>query len=199
MDPQTANPLQRVDSAESQDAEAADRMEHANRLFFRLYQCSNMMHKTGTRAVEPEGLTSQQWAVLGALSRPAAADGLSVGDLARYLMVTRQNLSGILKRMEREGQLTSTPDGRDRRSRLVRLTAAGRRAWARQAVPLIHAFYEQAVRGFSPDEMARASGYLERLVGNMQGIDAATRARRPARGPATGAGGARPTPRGSRR
>ena len=41
----------------------------ANRLFFRLYQCANMLHKTGSRAVEEEGLTTQQWAVLGALSR----------------------------------------------------------------------------------------------------------------------------------
>jgi hypothetical protein len=47
------------------------RMELANRLFFRLYQCANMLHKTGTRAVEKEGLTTQQWAVLGALSRTA--------------------------------------------------------------------------------------------------------------------------------
>ncbi len=42
------------------------KMELANRLFFRLYQCANMLHKTGTRAVEAEGLTTQQWAVLGA-------------------------------------------------------------------------------------------------------------------------------------
>jgi hypothetical protein len=39
------------------------RLEIANRLFFRLYQCTNMLHKTGTRAVEKEGLTTQQWAV----------------------------------------------------------------------------------------------------------------------------------------
>ncbi len=43
------------------------RMELANRLFFKLYQCANMLHKTGSRAVESEGLTTQQWAVLGAL------------------------------------------------------------------------------------------------------------------------------------
>ena len=41
------------------------KMELANRLFFRLYQCANMLHKTGTRAVEAQGLTTQQWAVLG--------------------------------------------------------------------------------------------------------------------------------------
>src|SRR5881397_2356040 len=41
------------------------KMDLAYRLFFRLYQYANMLHKTGTRAVEEEGLTTQQWAVLG--------------------------------------------------------------------------------------------------------------------------------------
>ena len=52
----------------------------ANNLFFRLYQCANMLHKTGSRAVEEEGLTTQQWAVLGALSRDKAKAGMSIGD-----------------------------------------------------------------------------------------------------------------------
>ena len=92
----------------------AARMDLANRLFFKLYQCTNMLHKTGTRAVEDEGLTTQQWAVLGALSRPEAQGGMSVGDLARYLMVSRQNLSGLLSRMERDGRLKLVADARDR-------------------------------------------------------------------------------------
>lgn len=45
----------------------------ANRLYFKLYQCANMLHKTGTKAVEAQGLTTQQWAVMGALSRPESA------------------------------------------------------------------------------------------------------------------------------
>ena len=87
----------------------------ANRLFFKLYQCANMLHKTGSRAVEAEGLTTQQWAVLGALSRPVAQDGMSIGELARYLMVSRQNLAGVIGRMERDGHVEVTLDTRDRR------------------------------------------------------------------------------------
>jgi DNA-binding MarR family transcriptional regulator len=62
----------------------------ANRLFFRLYQCAIMLDKTGSRAVEAQGLTTQQWAVLGALSREKAQGGMSIGELARCLMVSRQ-------------------------------------------------------------------------------------------------------------
>ena len=72
------------------------RTDLANRLYFKLYQCANMLHKTGTKAVEAQGLTTQQWAVMGALSRPETAEGMGMGELARYLLVSRQNLTGLL-------------------------------------------------------------------------------------------------------
>ena len=148
------------------------RTEMANRLFFRLYQCANMLHKTGSRAVEAEGLTTQQWAVLGALSRPEAAGGMSVGDLARYLMVSRQNLSGLLGRMERDGHLSTAPDGRDRRSRLVNMTPKGRKVWTVHALPKIRDYYEQALEGFESQDIAQALHYLLMLLENMKRLDA---------------------------
>ena len=147
------------------------KMELANRLFFRLYQCANMLHKTGTRAVEAQGLTTQQWAVLGALSRPEAADGMNVGDLARYLMVSRQNLSGLLSRMERDGHLANAPDGRDRRSRRITMTTSGRKVWIDEAQPNIRRYYGQALADFSVGDMAHTLHYLLKLLDNMQRID----------------------------
>jgi len=161
-------------------------MELANRLFFRLYQCANMLHKTGSRAVEAEGLTTQQWAVLGALSRPEAGAGMSVGDLARYLMVSRQNLSGVIGRMERDGHLASAPDGRDRRARLVTMTAGGRKVWQVQARPKIHRYYEQALADFSIGDLTHTLHYLLKLLGNMQRLDdAGVRAEAPVPKPRT--------------
>ncbi len=147
------------------------RMEMANRLFFRLYQCANMLHKTGSRAVEAEGLTTQQWAVLGALSRPQAEGGMSVGDLARYLMVSRQNLSGLVSRMERDGHLRMTPDGRDRRSRLVTMTESGRDVWLRLAQPKIRDYYERALADFSTGDITHTLHYLLKLLENMKALD----------------------------
>jgi DNA-binding MarR family transcriptional regulator len=147
------------------------RIELANRLFFRLYQCANMLHKTGTRAVEAEGLTTQQWAVLGALSRPEAEGGMSVGDLARYLMVSRQNLAGLISRMERDGRIGSAPDGRDRRSRLVTMTASGREVWMVKAQPKIQDYYKQALAGFSTNDLTHTLHYLLKLLDNMKRLD----------------------------
>ncbi len=148
------------------------KFELANRLFFRLYQCANLLHKTGSRAVEAEGLTTQQWAVLGALSRPVAKDGMSVGDLARYLMVSRQNLSGVIGRMVRDGHLVIAPDGRDRRARLVSTTASGRHVWQTLSQPKIRAYYEQALAGFSINDMSHTLHYLLKILDNMSTLDA---------------------------
>jgi DNA-binding MarR family transcriptional regulator len=153
---------------------AIAKVELANRLFFRLYQCANMLHKTGSRAVEAEGLTTQQWAVLGALSRKEARGGMSIGDLAKYLMVSRQNLAGLLSRMERDGHVAVAPDTRDRRSRIVTMTASGRHVWHDLARPKILAYYEQTLADFSINDTAHALHYLLKILENMQRLDAAT-------------------------
>jgi DNA-binding MarR family transcriptional regulator len=148
------------------------RMDLANRLFFRLYQCANMLHKTGSRAVEAEGLTTQQWAVLGALSRGKAQGGMNMGDLARYLMVSRQNLSGVIGRMERDGHIRVAPDTRDRRSRVVTMTESGRHVWQVLAQPKIRAYYERILADFSVNDLTHALHYLLKMLENMQRLDA---------------------------
>jgi DNA-binding MarR family transcriptional regulator len=147
-------------------------MALANRLFFRLYQCANMLHKTGTRAVAEEGLTTQQWAVLGAVSRPAAARGMGINELARYLMVSRQNLSGLVARMERAGHLQCESDPADGRSRLVQLTASGRALWQQRALPKIESYYGEVLAGFSINDVTHALHYLLKVLENMKRIDA---------------------------
>ncbi|WP_087045535.1 MarR family transcriptional regulator [Caballeronia ptereochthonis] len=135
-----------------------------------------MLHKTGSRAVETEGLTTQQWAVLGALSRPEAEGGMSVGDLARYLMVSRQNLSGLVSRMERDGHVRASADGRDRRSRLITMTEPGRTLWTQQATPKIQGYYEEVLKDFSIDDVTHTLHYLLKLLDNMKKLDDAARA-----------------------
>ena len=147
------------------------KIEMANRLFFRLYQCANMLHKTRSRAVEAEGLTTQQWAVLGALSREKVQGGVSIGELARYLMVSRQNLSGLIGRMERDGHVEIAPDARDRRSRMVTMTDSGRHVWQDLALPKIHAYYEQILADFSINDVTHTLHYLLKMLENMQRLD----------------------------
>ena len=65
----------------------------ANRLFFRLFQTGNTLQ----RQVQNEmGVSTVQWAVLGALSREGYEQGISFNMLTEYLVVSRQSLDGVI-------------------------------------------------------------------------------------------------------
>ncbi len=135
----------------------------ANHLFFRLYQSSNFMHKVGTSAVSAFGTTTQQWAVLGALSRPQVGErGLSVKDMIEYLMVSRQSLTAILDRLETAGMIDRARTDGDGRLRHVRLTDKGIKTWADMR-PSIQGFYEAALADFSIEESYLLMRLLDRL------------------------------------
>jgi DNA-binding MarR family transcriptional regulator len=96
---------------------------------------------------------------------------MSVGDLARYLKVSRQNLSGLLSRMERDGRIQTAADERDRRSRLVSMTTTGMRVWQDEALPKIHGYYAQVLDGFSVNDITHTLHYLLKILDNMQVVD----------------------------
>ena len=112
--------------------------------------------------------------MLGALSRQEWPDGVSIGDLARYLMVSRQNLAGVIGRMERDGHIGVAPDWRDRRSRVVTMTERGRHVWSALAQPKIRAYYEEILADFSVNDAAHALHYLLKILENMKKMDART-------------------------
>ncbi|MDO5706477.1 MAG: MarR family transcriptional regulator [Paracoccus sp. (in: a-proteobacteria)] len=145
--------------------------ELSNRLFFRLYQCANMLHKTGTRALDGYSITTQQWAVLGALTRPTFVNGVAVGDLAAFLLVSRQNLTGVLRRLEVMDYIERAVDQNDNRSRLIRLTPKGRALWDDNMRPVISDYYDAALRGFSTEDRIHMIHYLDKMLNNFKTID----------------------------
>ena len=121
------------------------------------------MHKVGTRAVSSFGSTTQQWAVLGALARPRVGQaGMSVKELIAFLMLTRQNLSIVLDRLESRGWIERVQDLEDRRSRRIRLTETGQAEWARM-LEEIRSFYDVSLAGLSSEELLQLYRLLDRL------------------------------------
>ena len=121
------------------------------------------MHKVGTRAVSRFGSTTQQWAVLGALARPRIGQvGMSVKELIAFLLLTRQNLSIVLDRLESRGWIERMQDLEDRRSRRIRLTETGQAEWTRMLVE-IGGFYEASLAGLSSEELLQLYRLLDRL------------------------------------
>jgi DNA-binding MarR family transcriptional regulator len=137
-----------------------------NRLFFRVFQVGNTLERQATKEL---GITSVQWSVLGALSRPKVSEGMPFSELAEYLGVSRQNLDGVLKRLERDEHVRRIADPVDRRAKLVILTPIGRDFW-NTVQPKIYEFYRQALADFRFDDKVSFVHYLNRLNEGMKTV-----------------------------
>lgn len=138
-----------------------------NRLFFRIFQVSNSLERQASKEL---GVTSVQWSVLGALSRPKVVDGMPFSELAEYLGVSRQNLDGVLKRLERDEYVHRFADPSDRRAKLVQLTPGGRAFWS-QLQPRIYEFYRQSLDSLRFDDKVSLVHFLNRVNEGIKSVD----------------------------
>lgn len=138
-----------------------------NRIFFRLFQLGNELQR---QAMQQLGITTVQWAVLGALSQEKFASGIPFGQLGDYLVVTRQNLDGVIKRLERDGLVQRVMGNGDKRARLVQLTPSGRTYWM-ETLQRIYQFYDQATAHFSFDDRVALVHYLNALQKDLAGVE----------------------------
>ena len=83
-------------------------------------------------ALRPHGLTNGQFSLLMSLNRPEPP---AMGPVASLLAMDRTTLTAALKPLERRGLVQITPDPADRRSRVLKLTAKGRKLLA-EALPV---------------------------------------------------------------
>ena len=113
-------------------------------------------------AFRPLGLTNGQFSLMMALNRP---DPPRIGDLADFLAMDRTTLTAALKPLERRGLVTVAADAKDRRSRRLRLTDAGRALLA-DAVPIwqrTHDAIDALLDDGAPDAVRAALGVLARM------------------------------------
>jgi homoprotocatechuate degradation regulator HpaR len=77
-------------------------------------------------SLRQQGLSDQQWRVLRVLGEQADVTlGLETGRLAKEAFLLGPSLSGVLKRMERDGLLQRKRSYEDARRSVVRVTPAG--------------------------------------------------------------------------
>jgi len=158
--------MAKLDSIDSDEALDREKFDIANRLYFRLYQSSNLLHKVGTRFVSEFGATTQQWAVLGALSRPVARNGMMIKELLDFLLVSRQNLTPLLDRLEGRGWIERVKDPADGRNRRIELTPIGRETWSNMLIS-IGDFYSESTHNFTMEDKIMLFRLLDRLKNNL--------------------------------
>ena len=104
----------------------------ALRLWLRLLTCTNLIEGAIRADLRSEfNVTLPRFDLMAQLFRHSA--GLKMGELSQRLMVTGGNVTGITGQLEKEGLVARATDSADRRSFVIKLTAAGRKAFARMA------------------------------------------------------------------
>jgi DNA-binding MarR family transcriptional regulator len=105
--------------------------------------------------LRPVGLTNGQFSLLMSLNRPAPPP---MGPVAQLLAMDRTTLTAALKPLERRGLVRVEIDPKDKRSRLLALTDAGREVLA-AAVPIwreTHRVIETGLPGMDADGLRGA-------------------------------------------
>ncbi len=104
--------------------------KQAASVWVRLVKCHDLVMREVRQRVSQGDTTLPQFDVLAQLYRHP--QGVTATELSRALLVTAGNLTGIIDRLEARGLVTRTPQAHDRRVRLLKLTAAGRRLATRE-------------------------------------------------------------------
>jgi len=153
-----------MEAPDTLDLEARAHSEHAQelRLWLRLLTCSQMIEKrvrTGLR--EQFDTTLPRFDLMAQLERHP--EGLKMKELSHRLMVTGGNVTGITDQLVSEGLVERMGVDGDRRAFRVRLTDAGRNAFANMAL-----HHEQWIVDAFEGLGAREIEQLHKLLGKVK-------------------------------
>jgi DNA-binding MarR family transcriptional regulator len=120
------------------------------KLWLRMLSCTvRIENEIRSRLRATFGITLPRFDLMAQLER--YPDGLRMGELSKRMMVTGGNITGITDQLEQEQLVVRVPDPSDRRAYSVKLTDAGRQAFAEMAV--VHeAWVAELLRDLSGDE-----------------------------------------------
>jgi DNA-binding MarR family transcriptional regulator len=118
--------------------------------------------------LRPLGVTVAQF---DALANLYVGDGKSQQELARQLLVTKANVTGLLDRLQALGHVRRESDPDDGRANRIYLTAVGRRL-ARRALEVQRKLVDSMMRTLTRREQEALRAVLERLLGRLDGAAA---------------------------
>ena len=128
-------------------------------------QLSNLLMRHMAPVFERAGVTPQQWAILTAIA--GVEQPLTLAGLARVMLVSKQNMTGMVARLEQLGLVERQGDPTDLRSSRLVLTRRGR-----STVDKLRPAYEEWRRelgGEIPErELAAVTRTVDRLIERLQ-------------------------------
>lgn len=131
------------------------------KLWLRMLSCTvRVENAIRSRLRTSFGITLPRFDLMAQLERHP--DGLRMGELSRRMMVTGGNVTGITDQLEEEGLVQRVPDPADRRAYSVKLTPAGRTAFAEMAA--VHeGWVADLFGGMAPADKAQLIDLLDKM------------------------------------
>ncbi len=142
----------------------------ALRTWLRLLSCAHLVEGEVRRRLRADfGITLPRFDLLAQLDAAARDDvhGLTMSELSRRLMVTNGNLTGLVERLVTEGLVSRAALASDRRTQIVRLTVAGRRA-LHAMTPAHERWIDELFQEIPPVDREQLSALLGQLRASVQ-------------------------------
>src|SRR6202022_348611 len=140
------------------------RLRSTVEVILRIYRLNDLARANTRRQTSRHGLSLTDTDVLAALRSAPPPHELSPTELYTAVLISSGGLTKVLHSLEHRGLIRRVADDKDRRSRRVRLTPAGR-ALAERAVAAVQASGDDLIsRALSTGEMARLADLLRKLL-----------------------------------
>ena len=131
-------------------------------------QLSNLLMRHLAPVFEKARVTPQQWAILAALA--AAEQPMTLAGLARAMLVSKQNMTGMVARLEQLEFVERQGDPHDLRSSRLVLTRRGR-----ATVEKLRPAYDEWRRALGGDvaerDLATLTRTVDRLIERLAGSE----------------------------
>lgn len=125
---------------------------------------SNLINRKGSEMVSEVGLSSiQQWFILRKLIH---SGDTSIGELKKETLVTKQNMTGFINRLEKDGIVRLIPSTIDKRKTLVSITPEGKDTYNRLKESSIK-FNQETYSPYTKEEVEELNHLLENLVNHL--------------------------------
>ncbi|MEH7094438.1 MarR family winged helix-turn-helix transcriptional regulator [Neobacillus vireti] len=130
-----------------------------------IFRISNLLSRYGAKIVSEVGLTSiQQWVILRTIMNRGE---ISIGELKEEMLVTKQNMTGMINRLQQLNLVTLFQDPEDKRRTRVKITEEGIHVYE-QLKSLRNDFNAETYHIYNDQEIMVLSDLLGRLVEHLK-------------------------------
>lgn len=131
---------------------------------YQIYRITSQFNRSLRKRLKRSGINIGRWRVLAVLKDNGR---MNIGQIVERTIIEQPTVSRIVDQLEREGLAKREISEEDSRFVQVMLTGAGEKAFA-EIYPAATQHQEQALQGFTRQEIKTLIGFLERIQNNIE-------------------------------